>query len=215
MEPLREAPSAGTRCQASPHTLLAQPDYASRRYFVLPARSIRKLLSIGGFLFAALLNLTASGSDHYLSHVGPPPLRFAPLADPMHRFAWPVPLVATNSTTNSVETTISSTTNATVATATSPNPQTNRTEIATTSEIPGTPSIPFGLEPIALGPETNILSASNLLNITPQMLADYFRATLESTLRSSTNAYNGPEVPFNPPTPKPPVPSSEAIYQVK
>lgn len=67
------------------------------------------------------------------------------------------------------------------------------------------PQLPFGLN-------GNGLSASNLLILTPQMLADYFKANLNSVGPPPTN---GPasNVPFNPPTPK--IPSSAAMSKTK
>jgi hypothetical protein len=53
-----------------------------------------------------------------------------------------------------------------------------------------------------------------LLVVTPQMLADFFKANLDSSMRQSTNAPAGADVPFNPPIPKP-TPSSEAIYRTQ
>jgi hypothetical protein len=52
-----------------------------------------------------------------------------------------------------------------------------------------------------------------LLIVTPQMLADYFKATLGGMDRFPTNAPSGADIPFNPPTPKPP--SSEAVYRTQ
>ena len=66
---------------------------------------------------------------------------------------------------------------------------------------------------IPLTTEGNFLSASNLLIVTPQMLADYLKANLENLTRSSTNGFSGADVPFNPPVPKPP--SSEATYKTQ
>jgi hypothetical protein len=68
-----------------------------------------------------------------------------------------------------------------------------------------------------LGPsgiDGNSLSASNLLVVTPQMLADYFKANIDGFYKPFTNGGSGPDVPFNPPVPYPP-PSSEAVYRIQ
>lgn len=75
------------------------------------------------------------------------------------------------------------------------------------------PDVAFSLPQPLPGIDTNSLSASNLLLVTPQMLADYFKANLEMMSRWSTNGPAVPEIPFNPPTPKPP--SSEAVYKIQ
>jgi len=58
-----------------------------------------------------------------------------------------------------------------------------------------------------LGPSAidgNSLSASNLLVVTPQMLADYFKANIDAVYKPFTNGVSGPDVLFNPPLPNPP-----------
>ena len=68
-----------------------------------------------------------------------------------------------------------------------------------------------------LGPSAidgNSLSASNLLVVTPQMLADYFKANIDAVYKPFTNGVSGPDVLFNPPLPNPP-PSSEAVYRIQ
>jgi hypothetical protein len=65
-----------------------------------------------------------------------------------------------------------------------------------------------------IGTDANPPSASNLLIVTPQMLADYFKAGFDGAFKSSTNGFGGGDVFFNPPTPRV-VPSSEATYRVQ
>lgn len=71
-------------------------------------------------------------------------------------------------------------------------------------------SNPQDLSQLPLGADGKPLSASNLLIVTPQMLADYFKATLD---KLSTNAPSGADIPFNPPFPK--LPSSDAVYRTQ
>lgn len=169
-------------------------------------------------LFLLLIGLSSSAvwsSDFYLARLGPPPLRFSP--PPGRDFAWPVPLLRTNAGSKAVDLLNTSAspagTNSTVLISSSPAPLTNSLSgVDLQAALPGLP----GLGQIPFGSDTNAFTASNLLNITPQMMADYFRATLENTYRFSTNAVNGAEIPFNPPMPAPkPAPSSEATYRVQ
>ena len=157
-------------------------------------------------LLSAFPAAVLSSSEFYLCRVGPPPLRFAPPPS-LKEFKWPVPLKPAAPETNSIVTSDSapvSNTNFEISVAQSPEPvlapampaQMPETNVALWPQIP-------------LGTDGNLLSASNLLILTPQMLADYFKANLDSLNRSS-NVFPGADIPFNPPTPKPP--SSEATY---
>ena len=155
-------------------------------------------------------------SDGYLARKGPPALRFEPTRSTKADFAWPVPLLRTNSSgalSAPFPPFSQSSTNSSTQTSTSPAPLTD----ASTAESLG-PVQPMAIGPgfVPFGAETNAFSASNLLNITPQMLADYFKATLDNSYRVSTNALNGAEIPFNPPLPfAKPSPSSESTYRVQ
>lgn len=161
---------------------------------------------VAGFLSVfALVPPLISASDLYLARLGPSPLRFSP--PPAKEFKWPVPLLPTKPETNSDD----------VASASLPVNNTAAQDSATNSiSVNSTPlgPVPFNPDFLIEGSEANSLSASNLLNITPQMLADYFKTTLGNAYRSSTNGVNGVQIPFEPPTPKP-APSSEAIYRVQ
>jgi hypothetical protein len=168
-------------------------------------------------ILVAMLPVGAlQSSDLYLPCIGPAPLRFAAATVNYKNFAWPVPLNTGRSTTNSTEiANLSGSNAATNSTASLPPsaPQTNNTPV--NARVPLAPDVtvssPANPPQMPIGADGNPLSASNLLIVTPQMLADYFKATLNNADRSSTNAPAGPEVLFNPPTPKPP--SSEAIYR--
>ena len=167
-------------------------------------------------LLACFSGCVLWASDGYLARKGPPALRFEPPRSAKADFAWPVPLSRTNSSgalSASFPPVSQPSTNSSTQTSTSPAPLTD----ASTAESLG-PVLPTaigpGFEPF--GAETNAFSASNLLNITPQMLADYFKATLDNSYRVSTNVMNGAEIPFNPPLPfAKPSPSSEATYRVQ
>lgn len=162
-------------------------------------------------LLTAVPGSVLNSSDFYLCQIGPAPLRFAP-EPPSKAYTWPVPLKPVPRETNNVTASDSAPvvdTNS-VLSATSP-PVQPVTPPPTLSEALGTnlallPQIP-------LSTEGNLLSASNLLIVTPQMLADYLKANLENLTRSSTNGFPGADVPFNPPVPKPP--SSEATYKTQ
>lgn len=161
-------------------------------------------------------------SDFYLTHLGPPPLRFAAVPTNPNSFTWPVALnlaptpvrTETNSTTiPSIPSSVSSTNTASsLPSAGTTEIQTNTVSRPQVTETIASPA-PSTL-PAPLGSDGRPLAASNLLIVTPQMLADYFRANLDGSDRTSTNAISGADVPFNPPTPKV-VPSSEAIYRIQ
>ncbi|HLH53409.1 MAG TPA: hypothetical protein VKY92_07320 [Verrucomicrobiae bacterium] len=151
-----------------------------------------------------------SGSEGYLARLGPPPLRFEVSTQPKGQFSWPVPLSRTNSTAGNA-----------VAMPPPAGTDTNSESINSSSSAYSTNNAPSDTAGIAQpgvipppGVDTNTFSASNLLNVTPQMLADYFKSTVDNASRYSTNSVNGAEIQFNPPLP-PVKPSSEAIYRVR
>ena len=161
-----------------------------------------------------LSGLSLCGSDFYLAHVGPAPLRFAP--EPTNAdFRWPAPLanhLQTNTNVPASEklstpiilTNLLGVSDPAVTRTNSPAPE-------PPMEI--TVSSPASLMPNPVATDGNPLSAGNLLVVTPQMLADYLKATLDGSLKFPTNAPVGADIPFNPPTPK--LPASEAIYRTR
>jgi hypothetical protein len=190
------------------HELIRLPHQKLRLWCNL--RAVVPLL-IATFVLS-VFGAPASASEFYLATFGPPPLRFAPPPS-KHEFNWPVPLIPllqTNASTNTVEVSVTpvspASTNAVLLSADSSN-DTNSPSISLPSfSLP----LPTGMSPLGSVPDSNFGSASNLLNISPQMLAEYFKTSLENAYRVSTN---GQDVLFNPPVPKPP--SSEAIYRVQ
>jgi len=155
------------------------------------------------------------GSDFYLPRIGPAPLRFATISANSKGFVWPVPLNPLRSTTNSTAETslqVSNTpTNSAVPVPSLAGSKTNNVSPPLSLEM--SVSSPANASQTPNGTDGNPLSASNLLIVTPQMLADYFKATPGGLDKVSTNAPVGAEIPFNPPTPKPP--SSEAVYRTQ
>lgn len=193
---------------------VAGAPFRSRAYEPAPQRTppLARVAGRGPKIRALLLSILVmqlpsaiGGAECYLALVGPVPLHFAPT--PRKDFAWPVPLVLTNVATNSIPfpspVDSESTTNALILSARSPDPL----PVAPVSqEFEPLPFAPPAAMPAP--PATNSLSASNLLNVTPQMLAEYLKASIENSARFSTNGVNGPEVPFRPPLPWPkPAPS--------
>jgi len=153
-------------------------------------------------------------SDFYLPRIGPAPLRFAMVSAKSKTYVWPVPLIPTNSVNNASAVNSlpdsNAATNSAITLSSPAIPQTNNIPTLASSEM--SVSSPFGPTQPPVGADGNPLSASNLLIVTPQMLADYFKATLTGTDKLSTNAARA-DIPFNPPTPKPL--SSEAIYRTQ
>jgi hypothetical protein len=167
-------------------------------------------------LFLATAPVAAPlGSDFYLPRVGPAPLRFALTSADSRDFAWPIPLIRAQSITNSTAATNDNpsigATNSTSSVSNVAASQTNNAQLVSSPETSF--SSQTSMPQIPDGANGNPLSASNLLVITPQMLADYFKANLTGTDRLLTNRVSGADIPFNPPTPKPP--SSEAIYRIQ
>ena len=158
------------------------------------------------------LGSTLVGGDLYLPKFGPPPLRFMAQSSKAKAFVWPVPLKQCHSLTNQTNQTnqnvTASSTNAPLVL--DPTIQTNIVT-ETRSESGFASLLPMAVP--TESPEPNPLAASNLLIITPQMLADYFKANVEGT---ATNGFGpgGIEVPFNPPILRIPE-SSKATYRVQ
>ena len=179
-----------------------------------PRQRLATFLVVGIILAIGPARVLLS-SDFYLPRGGPPPLRFAAVPSKKD-FVWPVGPKVPNPATNSAEpATVSGsaprTNNAVVMTAASglPEPQTNA--------LAGWESYGFGpliTTSIPNGYDANSFSASNLLFVTPQMLADYFKANLDGNNKPLTNSTSGADVPFTPPTPKT-APSSEAVYRTE
>jgi hypothetical protein len=126
---------------------------------------------------------------------------------------WPVPLIPRRLTTNlTSEASFPGSTGLTNWPTMAPTPSSLETnKVSTPSSLDTSVSSLVTPLPTPNVADGNPLPASNLLVVTPQMLADYFKATLSGMDKLSTNAPAGPEILFNPPTPKPP--SSEAIYR--
>ncbi len=176
----------------------------------------------GIVLFLLLASICAGdlwASDFYLARLGPAPLRFASAPANPKDFTWPIPLNPSRATTNSspvadIPSPIPGT-NSAIAAAGDAGLQSRTNSSSSVAQVTDTaganppirPTTPDGLD-------RNPLSASNLLLVTPQMLADYFRANLDSGNKPGTNAVSAVDVPFTPPTPKP-SPSSEAIYRTQ
>jgi hypothetical protein len=166
-----------------------------------------------GTLLAMLAVLTSNlrSVDFYLPHTGPASLRFAPVLPRPWDFKWPMPKVA-NGSTNETQNPTAGSTNSTVL-ASSSIQQTNSTTASPMASSAAW-SVFSDASPFA-GLDANPSSASNLLLLTPQMLADFFKATLDQTaVKPSTNGFGGVDPSFIPPMPKP-VPSSEATYRVE
>jgi hypothetical protein len=173
---------------------------------------------LGAVLATIVLFIPGStlwSSDFYLSHLGPAPLRFAAVPAKPGDFVWPISLNPARAVTNVLaDTSSASTTNSAISLASS---SVNQSQTNGVSSIPAreaAASTPLIGASTPNGLDGNPLSASNLLVVTPQMLADFFKANLDSSMRLSTNAPSGADVPFNPPIPKP-TPSSEAIYRTQ
>src|SRR5579859_303214 len=131
------------------------------------------------FSFASALALALLGgvsvvavrsADANLPRFGPPPLRFAATPAVPKAFVWPVPLTSGRTSSNHVEAAsslgIDSETNSAPA-LTNSLPSAPVTDVGSPAPLPG---------PQLVIPQSNSLSASNLLLLTPQMLADFFKA---------------------------------------
>jgi hypothetical protein len=146
--------------------------------------------------------------DGYLVRFGPPPLRFSTPIVANKEFSWPVPLFPKASATNQTEV------------EASPGLLTNTFNSKPTqvvipaAELTADPQVPE----VPRDPHTfvypNSSTASNLLLVSPQMLAEYLKANSDSGSSPMTNGFGGMEVPFSPPSPRI-TPSSEAIYRTQ
>jgi hypothetical protein len=179
---------------------------------------ISKMDASKAVLVILLATIPAEGlwsSDFYLARIGPAPLRFAAVLANSKAFVWPVPLIPSRSTTNSAaEPSFPASNTGTNLVIPAVGPTTAQTNSIPATSSPET-NVFNAASPVqtSIGADGNPLSASNLLIVTPQMLADYFKATPGGLDKVSTNAPVGAEIPFNPPTPKPP--SSEAVYRTQ
>jgi hypothetical protein len=155
------------------------------------------------------------GEDFYLARLGPAPLRFAAAPANPNGFTWPVPLIPVVAGTNSTNpaTSIAATNSAAASANAIDLPTPTNSAVAAPVTGPATLS-PFLVPQTAIGSNENPLPASNLLVVTPQMLADFFRANLDGPYMPSTNVYSGAEVFFNPPILRL-APSSQATYRTQ
>jgi hypothetical protein len=157
---------------------------------------------------------TARSDAFYLSRVGPPPLRFSSLPKPKS-LALINPQVAV--TNPAAVTTSEPDLPVTNAITTASTPQLSDTQ---TNSPAGTPAPETSIAGPLITPETqiplstNLLPAGNLLLVTPQVLADFFKANMDATYRAATNGAGDGEIPFIPPLSRP-LPSSEAVYRVE
>ncbi len=171
---------------------------------------------------AVVLPMVCAGdlraADLYLTRLGPAPLRFASAPASTKDFVWPIPLqpghTATNSSALAAIGDSVAGTNSSVSVAITTGSQTQSSSLVASQSTEIVKSSPLIGPSIPTVSDGNPLSASNLLLVTPQMLADYFKASFDFANKPGTNVLNGVEVPFNPPMPKP-IPSSEAIYRTQ
>ena len=191
-----------------------------RRYALrtLEAAICRALPMRGfGLIVPMLLAGNLLASEFYLARLGPAPLRFASTAVKPKGLARPE--AASPSDTNATAAlNIAAPTSGTNSAPSGPNaadlqrtPKTSYSEPVTALAASNPASGPA--EPT--GFDGNPLSASNLLVVTPQMLADYFKAGIDAAVKPGTNSVPTPDVLFAPPTPKPITPSSEATYRIQ
>ncbi len=77
------------------------------------------------------------------------------------------------------------------------------------------PTLPESAKPPALGPTAQVgnSSANDSLAVTPQMVADLLQQGAALTNRLGPSTLPGPELPFYPPTPRPP--DSQATYHIQ
>jgi hypothetical protein len=169
--------------------------------------------AINAAVFGIALSLvpvpTGMSGDCYLSRSGPPALRFASLAVAPSSYVWPSAPGRRQPNTNAVD----KTETGLVPPLTNGHAGfefTSSTNLSVASIEPVTQASGFIVPSPVVGP--NSLSASNLLIMTPQMLAEFFNANLDGSYK--TNGLTGIDVPFNPPGPSFPA-SSEATYRSK
>jgi len=157
----------------------------------------------------------APGAPGYLVN-GPTSLRFADDPAKAKAFAWP-PLIpeskpAATTSTNSVEQTPAATAPGGGA---APGPVLIAvTNLATAASTPRAVLGPQPWPAGAMGPGESGMTASEMLTITPQMLADYLKQAPKSSTRGATNTFLLPNLPFMPPA-QPRLPASESIYQTQ
>ena len=178
----------------------------SRRHLSRSARFSLASLALLGSLTASSV-VAVRSADTYLQRGGPPPLRFAPTPAQPGQFTWPAQIHSTQSSSNNQP---EPTVPLTSALETNSVAQTNATALRSPMGAPFEISSP-ALPPIS---DPNSLSAGNLLLVTPQMLADYFKTNFDPGLRWLTNGFAPMEVPFNPPLPRL-SPLSEASYRIQ
>src|SRR5581483_9578183 len=131
-----------------------------------------------------VLSSSVRSVDLFLPRVGPAPLQFAPAPPKPWDFKWPVPKLG-NGSTNETQNLPGGLTNST-SSASLTLQQTNSANSTQLSQNPASVGTPGAF--LLPGQDANPSSASNLLLLTPQMLADFFKATLDQTaFRSSTN----------------------------
>lgn len=172
---------------------------------------VRKLFS--GFAVALLgvaIATPLGGAEGYLPRSGPAALRFAAAPLQAKAFVWPPLRKDESAPSNSL-------------------PEAASAPASTNSApVPAAPGAtnwvvdPALLDPTQFPVDTNSVpnsespasSASELLIVTPQMLAEYLKPALSGALKAATNAPSSGDVGFLPPTPKPAA-SSEAIYRTQ
>jgi len=184
-----------------------------------PDRTVWSLLVCAVFLVGLVAALSVRGADFYLAQLGPPPLRFAATLKP---YKLP-PLARSRSVDTNApiapepDAPSAAVTNAT-ASVTSALPSEIPTHASTDAVTRGDTIVaepqPLSEPPNPLLLNTNSIPAGNLLIVTPQVLADYFKANLDAISHAVSNGVTGGEIPFIPPIPRI-MPSSEATYKVQ
>jgi hypothetical protein len=168
---------------------------------------------VGALFLIVLAAMSVMATDSYLARFGPSVLRFAAAPKP---YKWPKPIgvetnvpatpamdtpnLATNDSASAASTLAAQSTTNVIVDA--PGPETLVAESLPAPEVQN---------PLL---STNTIPAGNLLPVTPQVLADYFKANLDSSYHAATNGV-GSEIPFIPPILKVVPPSSEATYKVQ
>jgi hypothetical protein len=176
-----------------------------RRFFTTRVDWLGRWL---GFVLALCPALAGRCADGYLVRFGPPPLRFSTQFNQNKGFTWPTPLMLKPSVTNHVE--IGGNPGALTNTVSSKATQIDLSPEVRPSEAQA-PDLPRDSGAFVY---PNSSTASNLLLISPQMLAEYLKANADSNSSPITNGFGNVEIPFSPPTPRI-APSSEAIYRTQ
>jgi hypothetical protein len=163
------------------------------------------------FMLVAGWPLLAAEPSHPYLLDGPPALRFGRMIDPTRKFNWPslFPEPSAVAKSNAVEhasmmtsATNSASTVVTTSTAPPTSPPLTQTDIIASTE----PYPPQGV-PSAGNLDNTSSSASPMLLVTPQMLADFFRSNVPAA-----NVVPNWDLRFMPPVAMP-LPSSEAVYR--